>query len=173
MSRDFGARLVGRNARAPSIKGRAIRFAKSTLRERSARPFTPPIDLSAGRAFGAGLLDVDGDLEHAVRYPPIGPARRWVSPTSCGCFASLRKLAERWRYRAYAKRTFAGRVHSRAATRGDRIPLRPARRAFYRQFLDREMVYSCAYWDEGIDSLDSSSIGETRLYSTQTATAFR
>ena len=28
--------------------------------------FTPPVDLSAGRAFGVGLLDVEGDLEAAV-----------------------------------------------------------------------------------------------------------
>ena len=28
--------------------------------------FTPPLELSSGRAFGAGLLDVEGDLEYAV-----------------------------------------------------------------------------------------------------------
>ncbi len=49
-----------------------------------------------------------------------------------------------------------GRVHSRARDRAaigfhyDQPP------AFYRSFLDRELVYSCAYWDEGIDSLDAA-----------------
>ena len=48
----------------------ASRQARFTLRVnapgalRSA--FTPPADLNAGRAFAAGLLDVDGDIEAAV-----------------------------------------------------------------------------------------------------------
>ncbi len=62
--RDFGARLWDGTRLRASKDERFVLQVNAPGALRSA--FTPPIDLSAGRAFGAGLLDVDGDLEHAV-----------------------------------------------------------------------------------------------------------
>jgi cyclopropane-fatty-acyl-phospholipid synthase len=49
-----------------------------------------------------------------------------------------------------------GRIHSRSRDRAaiDFHYDQPAE--FYRSFLDGDMVYSCAYWDDGIESLEDA-----------------
>jgi cyclopropane-fatty-acyl-phospholipid synthase len=151
-AREFGARLWdGTRVRASNAERFVLQVnAPGALRS----AFTPPLDLSAGRAFGAGLLDVDGDLEHAVDtlYRATASLR---AATFVRLVRVLRKLPKVVTPRL-REAQLHGRVHSRSR---DRAAIgfhydQPV--AFYRSFLDREMVYSCAYWDEGVDSLDGA-----------------
>ena len=111
--------------------------------------FTPPLDLNPGRAFVEGWIDVIGDLEAA-----IDALER--------CVASLPKLAlaklaaQLARLPAAPKHDdgrgaqLAGKRHSKgrdAAAIGFHYD-QPV--AFYRTLLGDELVYSCAYWDDGV-----------------------
>jgi cyclopropane-fatty-acyl-phospholipid synthase len=116
--------------------------------------FTPPLDLSAGRAFGSGLLDVEGDLEHAVET--LYRASAGLRGLAIMRLARLLRRLPNVPTPSLREAKLRGRVHSRAR---DRAAIgfhydQPVE--FYRSFLDREMVYSCAYWDDGVDSLDEA-----------------
>jgi cyclopropane-fatty-acyl-phospholipid synthase len=118
--------------------------------------FKPPIDLNAGRAFAAGLLDVDGDVEAAVEELLEAMGR----PTP----AALVQLS------LLLRRLPAAPMPDlrEARLRGKRHSLKRDRAAigfhydqpveFYRTFLDRNLVYSCAYWDDGVETLDDAQI---------------
>ncbi len=116
--------------------------------------FAPPLDLSPGKAFAAGLIDADGDLVCAVdalyRAGVERPTRESVR-----LFRLLRRLPKAHVPKIREAR-MRGRMHSRAR---DRAAIgfhydQPV--AFYQTFLDRDMVYSCAYFDDGIESLDDA-----------------
>ena len=136
----------------------ASRQARFTLRVnapgalRSA--FTPPVDLNAGRAFAAGLLDIDGDIEAAVDelYDLVKRPPRLM----------LLKLALLLRRMPHAhlpqlrEARLRGKRHSLAR---DRAAIgfhydQPVE--FYSLFLDRDLVYSCAYFDDGVTGLDEA-----------------
>lgn len=116
--------------------------------------FTPPIDLNAGRAFTAGLLDVEGDMEaaadvmlYAMRHTSLPKMLRSALLLRRLPRAPLPKLRE-----AHLR----GKRHSVAR---DRAAIgfhydQPVE--FYRAFLDRNLVYSCAYFDDGITDLDEA-----------------
>jgi cyclopropane-fatty-acyl-phospholipid synthase len=116
--------------------------------------FTPPLDLSSGMAFAAGLLDVDGDIEHAVEaLYRAGAALR--TRDKLRLLSLLRRLPKVTMPRLREAK-LRGRLHSRARDRAAIGFHYDQPLAFYRSFLDREMVYSCAYWDDGVDSLDGA-----------------
>jgi cyclopropane-fatty-acyl-phospholipid synthase len=120
--------------------------------------FKPPVDLNAGRAFAAGLLDVEGDVEAAIdammtlmNRPAIGTMTRLALLLRRLPVASLPELRE-----AHLN----GKRHSLAR---DRAAIgfhydQPV--AFYRTFLDRNLVYSCAYFDEGVETIDDAQIAK-------------
>jgi cyclopropane-fatty-acyl-phospholipid synthase len=113
--------------------------------------FRPPFDLSAGRAFAAGLLECEGDVEAA-----IDAVLRAVVPLSGAKAARiwwlLRQLpATRLPHLREAR--LNGSLHSKARD-GSAIgfhydqPL-----PFYESFLDDRLVYSCAYYENGATTL--------------------
>lgn len=116
--------------------------------------FRPPVDLNAGRAFAAGLLDIEGDVEAAIdalmsvmNHPAVGTAARLALLLRRLPIAPLPQLREA---------NLRGKRHSLAR---DRAAIgfhydQPV--AFYRTFLDRELVYSCAYFDEGVETIDDA-----------------
>jgi cyclopropane-fatty-acyl-phospholipid synthase len=120
--------------------------------------FKPPIDLNAGRAFAAGLLDVEGDMEAAIdammaamESPALGNVAKLTMLLRRLPVAPLPKLREA---------ELRGKRHSLAR---DRAAIgfhydQPV--AFYRSFLDSNLVYSCAYFDEGVDTLDQAQIAK-------------
>ncbi len=120
--------------------------------------FTPPVELSAGRAFAAGLVDVDGDLELAIER--LTQAVAAMSPLrALGLLQVLRRLP-RAALPPLREARLRGRLHSRAR---DRAAIgfhydQPVE--FYRAFLDPELVYSCAYYDEGVDSIDEAQLAK-------------
>lgn len=116
--------------------------------------FTPPLDLSAGRAFGSGLLEVEGDLEDAV--DTLYRASTGLRGLAIMRLVRLLRRLPNVATPSLREAKLRGRVHSRAR---DRAAIgfhydQPVE--FYRSFLGREMVYSCAYWDDGVDSLDEA-----------------
>jgi cyclopropane-fatty-acyl-phospholipid synthase len=136
----------------------ASRQARFTLRVnapgalRSA--FTPPVNLNAGRAFAAGLLDVDGDIEAAVDelfdLVQRPPALTLVK------LAMLLRRMPRAHLPQLREAHLRGKRHSLAR---DRAAIgfhydQPVE--FYSSFLDRDLVYSCAYFDEDVTSLDEA-----------------
>jgi cyclopropane-fatty-acyl-phospholipid synthase len=117
---------------------------------------SPPVDLGAGRAFAAGLIAIEGDVEYAIDTLYRSSRERGAS------------LFDKLKVTRYVRRlpksalpplreaALHGRVHSRER---DRAAIgfhydQPVE--FYRAFLDHELVYSCAYFDDGIETLDAA-----------------
>lgn len=116
--------------------------------------FTPPLELSAGRAFATGLLEVDGDLEHAI--DTINRSSSSLRTRDIALLLSLLHRLPRLPIEPLREARLRGRLHSRARDRAAIAFHYDQPVEFYRSFLDREMVYSCAYFDEGLTSLDDA-----------------
>jgi cyclopropane-fatty-acyl-phospholipid synthase len=117
--------------------------------------FKPPIDLNAGRAFAAGLLDIDGDIEAAVDELLHVMEQKSAAPK----LLRLRMLLRRLPLAPLPPLREARLSGKRHSLERDRAAIgfhydQPI--AFYRTFLDNDLVYSCAYFDEGITDLDSA-----------------
>lgn len=120
--------------------------------------FTPPLDLSPGRAYVENWIDIDGDLEAAVdalerAFAALPKVRL---PTVLAHVLRLPKPPEvegggpALRGRRHSKRRDAAAVGFHYDQ-----PL-----AFYRAFLDERFVYSCAYWDEGVRDLAAAQLAK-------------
>ena len=119
--------------------------------------FKPPVDLNAGRAFAAGLLDIEGDMEAAIDAMMTVTDQRAAGIVRLA--GLLRKLPAA-HLPELREAHLSGRRHSLAR---DRAAIgfhydQPV--AFYRSFLDRSMVYSCAYFDDGVTSLDDAQLAK-------------
>jgi cyclopropane-fatty-acyl-phospholipid synthase len=116
--------------------------------------FTPPLDLNAGRAFASGALDVEGDVERAVDtfY------RAAVAMTPARAAQLLRVLGRlpKSRQPVLREAVLRGRLHSRERDRAAIGFHYDQPIEFYRSFLDQELVYSCGYYNEGVDTLDDA-----------------
>jgi cyclopropane-fatty-acyl-phospholipid synthase len=119
--------------------------------------FLPPLDLSPGRAFVEKWIDIDGDIEAAIDAMESAVERfpRLALPLMIAHLMRLPKpppVLEGPRLR--------GRRHSRRRD-ADAIGFHYDQpMAFYRSFLDERMVYSCAYWDEGVQTLDEAQVAK-------------
>ncbi len=151
-ARDFGIRLWDGTRIAAPGEERFVLQVNSPGALRTA--FTPPLELSAARALAAGLLDVEGSLEDAVDTLLHSNAslrgRELVRLVTL-----LRRLPKESPPRLREAK-LRGRAHSR---KRDRAAIgfhydQPI--GFYRSFLDRDMVYSCAYFDEGVHCLEDA-----------------
>lgn len=120
--------------------------------------FRRPLDVWMGRAFAAGLLDCDGDLENALdafmrsasQMGPTRAARLWLT---------LRGLA-RARLAPVREARLHGTRHSRARDRAAIGFHYDQPLSFYETFLDKRLVYSCAYFDNGIATLDEAQLAK-------------
>ena len=156
--RDFAVRLWDGTTTEPD-PGQPTRFTLVVAHPsalRSAFTASEPLEVALGRAYLAGSLDVEGDLE------AILPLVEYVTEE--------RNLTRRERLR------LARRVRSLPAAdgngsapfdlRGSRRSLGRARQAisfhydlpeaFYPLFLDRRMTYSCAYYASEDEDLDTA-----------------
>ncbi|MDQ6826092.1 MAG: cyclopropane-fatty-acyl-phospholipid synthase family protein [Candidatus Eremiobacteraeota bacterium] len=114
----------------------------------------PPVDLNAGRALAANLLDCEGDLEAAMHtlYQSINAFRR----SSALKLYSLLLRLPRARLPKLREARLRGKLHS---VERDQAAIgfhydQPV--AFYRSFLGEQLVYSCAYFDDGVDTLEEA-----------------
>lgn len=151
-ARDFGIALWDGTRVSGSSGERFVLCVNEPGALRAA--FAPPLDLSPGHAFGAGLLDVEGDLEHAAGLL-IRASAGLRSFDLVRLFRLLRRLP-RLPLPALRQAKLHGRLHSRARDRAAigfhyNQPLE-----FYRSFLDAKLVYSCAYWDDEAQTLDAA-----------------
>ena len=118
----------------------------------------PPSEVALGKAFLWGDVDLEGNLEAAVAAGHA-VADRLTSPRR---LARVVRLALRLPVAGRRSRTHEcpastrGRRHSRER---DAAAIRyhyDAGNEFYRLWLDREMVYSCGYFPQGIRDLDAA-----------------
>jgi cyclopropane-fatty-acyl-phospholipid synthase len=118
----------------------------------------PPLDLSPGRAFVEKWIDIEGDVEAAIDAleGAIEAFPRLRLPVMLAHLMRLPKPPPA----AGDGVQLDGRRHSKkrdAAAIGFHYD-QPI--AFYRSFLDARMVYSCGYWDEGVQSLDDAQLAK-------------
>ncbi|HEY1656408.1 MAG TPA: cyclopropane-fatty-acyl-phospholipid synthase family protein [Candidatus Tumulicola sp.] len=149
LGRNVGVRLWDGSA-IPAPGGRFELIVREPFALRAA--FLPPLALNPGRAFVERWIDIEGDLETA-----IGTLERCVGRLSKATLARLAAML--LLLPASPKvgdRQPAGEAHSKgrdAAAISFHYDL-PV--AFYRTFLDSELVYSCAYWDDGVATLEDA-----------------
>ncbi|MBZ0291497.1 MAG: cyclopropane-fatty-acyl-phospholipid synthase family protein [Anaerolineae bacterium] len=121
------------------------------------RMFRPPIELALAEAFIRGELDIEGDLTAAIYVFSSPPSRM-----SRDGFALIR----RWSVLPVGQRS-APPVNRRAAHLSGARHSRERDRAavqyhydvgndFYALWLDKCMVYSCAYFPTGTEDLDTA-----------------
>ncbi len=119
-----------------------------------ARLLEPPLDLALGEAYLEGDFDVEGNLEKALELaeslaPRLNPLE-WAGVLRDA--ASLRKGLRDLGVAARLK----GRVHSRERDRQAIQHHYDVSNRFYQLWLDRRMVYSCAYFPQGNEDLDQA-----------------
>ena len=120
--------------------------------------FAPPFDLGPGRAFVEKWIDIDGDIEAAIQTMEGAMAvfPRLALPKMIAQLLLLPKAPPA----ADDGVRLEGRRHSKkrdAAAIGFHYD-QPI--AFYRSFLDSRMVYSCGYWDDGVQTLDDAQVAK-------------
>jgi cyclopropane-fatty-acyl-phospholipid synthase len=116
--------------------------------------FTPPLERNAGATFINGELDVEGDLSAAIADLNAGNDGR--SPLATAKIALLLAKLPREARPVPPGAELRGKKHSRERDRAAISYHYDHPVAFYRAFLDRQMVYSCAYYDDGVDTLDDA-----------------
>lgn len=113
---------------------------------------TPPLDLNPGRAYVEKYIDIEGDAEAAV--DAFARAVDGLPKATLPLLALRLARAPRVPQNGEAAGAqLRGRRHSRArdsAAIGFHYD-QPV--AFYQSFLDENLVYSCGYFDAGVDSL--------------------
>ena len=116
--------------------------------------FTPPLERNAGGTFVTGGLDVEGDLTAAItRLNAANDSRTALQKVR---IALLLLRLPRDPRRVPPGAQLHGKVHSRDRDRAAISYHYDHPIEFYRTFLDRDLVYSCAYYDDGITTLDGA-----------------
>ena len=147
----FDVRLWDGTVLPSTTAGRRYTFAVNTPGAlRSA--FTPPLERNAGAAFISGDLAIEGDLAAAIA--DLNAANDGRSPLVTAKIALLLAQLPRERRAPPPGADLHGKLHSRERDRAAISYHYDHPVAFYRGFLGPSMVYSCAYYDDGIDDLD-------------------
>lgn len=131
------------------------------------RMFWPPSELSLANAFVDGDFDIDGDLEIAIGAARMIPDRIWRP-------GPVRRLALLLaRMPSSSRRDSAGNESLLATPNGPRhSPVRDAAsvrfhydvgNAFYRLWLDEDMVYSCGLFVHGDESIEEAQAAKLDL----------
>jgi cyclopropane-fatty-acyl-phospholipid synthase len=142
---------IGRGAGAASPRARVL------LRSpRAVEAFLPPTseaDLAA--AFIEGDLDIEGDLTGLLEA-----AARWEGPRPTGALIAATGVAlvhrATTRARASTEACLRGTRHSAARDAAAIHHHYDVSDDFYRLFLDRDMVYSCALFERGDETLEEA-----------------
>jgi len=114
--------------------------------------FTPPLERNAGAAFISAAIDIEGDLTEAIaRFNAASDAHSALQKAHIGLL--MLRLPREARP-APPGAQLEGKRHSRERDRAAISYHYDHPVDFYRAFLDSHMVYSCAYYDDGIDDLD-------------------
>lgn len=155
-ARDFSIVLWDGTTIAAQTAAKFTLFLNAPFALRAA--FSPPLDLSPGRAYIERWFDLDGDIEAGIDAleTAVDTFPRLALPAM---IAHLLRLPKPPAVNDAAAR-LNGRAHSKkrdAEAIGFHYD-QPV--AFYKSILDSRMVYSCAYWDEGIETLDDAQVAK-------------
>lgn len=122
----------------------------------------PPSELRLGAAYVDGAFDLEGDLEHAAALAPMVRTRlaqpAVLARVTLALLALPRADVDRSRA-ARRDRSGAARLTTRHSVRRDAVAVRShydVGNDFYHLWLDPRMVYSCAYFPTGVETLDAA-----------------
>jgi cyclopropane-fatty-acyl-phospholipid synthase len=158
--RSFAVRFWDGTVEGPA-GGHELRFTL-TLRRPGAlrRMLLPPTDLALGEAYLRDDFDVEGDLEEATGLAELVAARLRSPRLLARLVRRLRTLPSDDLLQDDGTREsrphLAGRRHSRGR---DAVAVRShydVGNDFYALWLDRRMVYSCAYFEAGEEDIDAA-----------------
>ncbi|HEY9085875.1 MAG TPA: cyclopropane-fatty-acyl-phospholipid synthase family protein [Candidatus Tyrphobacter sp.] len=113
--------------------------------------FRSPFDLCAGRAFAAGLLDCEGDVEAAIDAL-LHAVATLTGRRKARLWWLLRRLPAA-RLPRLREARLRGGLHSKARDRSAIGFHYDQPLPFYEAFLDERLIYSCAYYDDGVANL--------------------
>lgn len=154
--RDFAVRLWDGSTLGPE-PGRDARFTIVLAHPGALKAmFVPPTELALSEAFVHGDFDADGDLEGVFGLADRLLGRERGVLERARLAARLLALPVPPRERAAAAAEPHGPLHSPERDREavtyhyDRSP------DFFAAFLDRRLVYSCAYFEDAEDDLDTA-----------------
>lgn len=116
----------------------------------------PPGDLTAGEAYVHDDVDIEGDVISVVEFAAAAAGRLAKPLTALKMLRLARKLPDEARRKAAVRPAVKGRRHSRVRDRQAIRSHYDTGNEFYSQFLGEEMVYSCAYFLDPRDSLDTA-----------------
>jgi cyclopropane-fatty-acyl-phospholipid synthase len=115
----------------------------------------PPTDLAAGEAYVTGAIDIEGDTVAALH-----DGQRVMSGLDAASKAALArqllKLPHPPKLAVRPRAQLRGRRHSRERDRDAVAFHYDHPEAFYESFLDRNLVYSCAYFSSPDDPLEAA-----------------
>lgn len=157
--RSFSVRLWDGSELPPPDKRRPQLTITARNPRALAHVVREPNQLGLGRAWVAGDLDVEGDLEHVLR---VGEG---VNDMALGVRDRLAAIHAGWRLGAltarapevpHAEARLRGRRHSRARDRAAVRHHYDVSNAFYRMVLGSTMVYSCGYFAAAGDTLEQA-----------------
>ncbi len=130
------------------------------------RMFLPPSELALGEAFVDNDVDVEGDLEAAVRQ-----LMALVGRLRPGLFARLLPMLlalptddlDESSHDAASDRTVTGRLHSRRRDAAAVSHHYDVGNDFYQLWLDPRLVYTCAYFPTGQEDLATAQAAKLDL----------
>ncbi len=124
--------------------------------------FSPPADLHAGRAFVEGSLDVEGSVEAAIAMLKVANDSRSNAQTLRILYLLNRLPRANGRQAKNGQAHLAGSEHSKERDRAAISHHYDHPVEFYAAFLDPQLVYSCAYYDDGAATLAEAQEAKLR-----------
>jgi cyclopropane-fatty-acyl-phospholipid synthase len=117
-------------------------------------------DLAISEAYIRGDLDLEGDLEAAMPLATYLTGRRWPISTVLRIGWNLFQLSANGRSGRNSQRPakLSGELHSVERDRQAVTYHYNVSNDFYALWLDRRMVYSCAYFENADDDLDTAQV---------------
>ena len=115
--------------------------------------FAPPVDLNAGRAFVEGSLEIEGDVRAAVMAMDAANNARTPAQTMRILYQLSRLPRATHRNGGAMQAHLTGAEHSKERDRAAIAHHYDHPVDFYASFLDEQLVYSCAYYDDGVTTL--------------------
>ncbi len=156
--RDFAVRLWDGSTLDPTA-GEEARFTLVLNHPGSLRAmFWPPTELTLGEAYIYGDFDLEGDVTASFRLADhLLRERHWATRERLKLALDLLRLpADSHRRSRPRPLRLSGSPRSLSRTREAIGYHYDTSNEFFRLWLDRRMVYSCAYFESGEDDLDTA-----------------
>lgn len=119
----------------------------------------PPSDVAAGEAYVNGAFDIEGDVVAAIglgaRLGALAEARWWQKADLLRAILSTPRPPSSFRV-ATGRARLRGEMHTRERDRQAIAFHYDLPVDFYASFLDEQLVYSCAYFDEPMGDLEKA-----------------